>query len=450
MIRRLRPSAALPAALLAARLAWPGGAAAQAPAEASLSPWPGASLLGVSSWQAELNLPVAGGGPAGPAAPSPGAGLRASFGVEGLKPLGGLGAAAILSYRWLGDGAGDVLARAGAALELSYRVPVGGALSLRPLLEFGASYGFGPDSPAWGLDLAAGLGAAIRLGAREYLSVTPSLRLSPLAGGQPSFTLAAGARIERAWRLPIPEAGPRLHGVPALYSPDGDGRDDEFKVRLRYRNAGAVVEWSLVIRDAGGSEFARRQGGGRPPADFSWDGHSDDGRLVDPAADYSLTLTLRDALGRRAEARERFTVDILVMKVGERYKVRVPPIVFPSNSADLGALSAEPVLAANQATLKRLIELFSRFPDYAIVVEGHANAVRWADPKAFEAEQRDELIPLSRSRAEAVQAALVALGITPSRIRSVGLGGSEPLAPFSDAAESWRNRRVEFLLIKAN
>ena len=407
-------------------------------------PWPGVALLSVSAWQAEFNVPVSEG-----ASLTPGAGARASFGAEGIRPLGGLGAMAALSYRWLGDGSDSVLARAGVALELSYRAPVAGLLSLRPALELGASYGFGQaGSGGWGLDVAAGVGLAVRLGGREYLTLSPAVRWAPVGDGTASFALAIGSRTETAWRMPVPEAGPRIESVPALYSPDGDGRDDDFNVRLRFRNARAVEAWSLEVRDSSGAAFARREGAGRPPAAFAWDGLSDDGRLVDPAADYSLTLSTRDVLGRTAEAEARFIVDILVIKVGDRYKVRVPPIVFPSNSADLGAVGAEWMVKANQSTLERLIMLFSRFPEYSIVVEGHANAVRWSDPAALAAEQRDELEPLSLSRAEAVRAALVALGIAPARIRSSGLGGSEPLVPFSNEAESWRNRRVEFLLIK--
>jgi outer membrane protein OmpA-like peptidoglycan-associated protein len=40
------------------------------------------------------------------------------------------------------------------------------------------------------------------------------------------------------------------------------------------------------------------------------------------------------------------------------------------------------------------------------------------------------------------------LGIAPERIQARGLGGLEPLVPFSDAVSAWKNRRVEFLLVR--
>ncbi|MBU0927996.1 MAG: hypothetical protein KKA67_09625, partial [Spirochaetes bacterium] len=57
---------------------------------AGLTDWPGSSFLVSSVLEAELTAPA----PWAPGAvgASPGAGVRAAIGVEGLRPLGGLGA----------------------------------------------------------------------------------------------------------------------------------------------------------------------------------------------------------------------------------------------------------------------------------------------------------------------------------------------------------------------
>ena len=63
-------------------------------------------------------------------------------------------------------------------------------------------------------------------------------------------------------------------------------------------------------------------------------------------------------------------------------------------------------------------------------------------------EQEQELLPLSKLRAEAIRAALVAEGIEAARVSTTGVGAAEPIVPFSDLDNRWKNRRVEFILVK--
>ena len=58
------------------------------------------------------------------------------------------------------------------------------------------------------------------------------------------------------------------------------------------------------------------------------------------------------------------------------------------------------------------------------------------------------LVPLSLSRANSVKDALVKRGIDAGRVSTVGLGASNPVVPNSDLQDRWKNRRVEFILIK--
>jgi outer membrane protein OmpA-like peptidoglycan-associated protein len=75
--------------------------------------------------------------------------------------------------------------------------------------------------------------------------------------------------------------------------------------------------------------------------------------------------------------------------------------------------------------------------------------VFFSDPARAAREQAEELIPLSKeSPADAVKKALVELGLDEGRITTAGLGGAEPVVPFADAVNRWKNRRVEFILIK--
>jgi outer membrane protein OmpA-like peptidoglycan-associated protein len=137
-----------------------------------------------------------------------------------------------------------------------------------------------------------------------------------------------------------------------------------------------------------------------------------------------------------------------VIREGDKLKIRIASITFPPNSADLMAVTDVEKAARNDKTLQRLFEIFKKYSAYQIRIEGHANITRyWSEAEAKE-ENEEELIPLSLARAEAVKQALIKLGLDGSRISVTGLGGSSPIVPFDDEENRWKNRRVEFILIK--
>lgn len=133
-------------------------------------------------------------------------------------------------------------------------------------------------------------------------------------------------------------------------------------------------------------------------------------------------------------------------KIGKKdFRIRTHDIHFPPDQAILYGPENERS-DANRKHIERLARRLDRYPGYHITVEGHTSKVHWDDPVKGEEEQREVLIPLSQARAEAVMGALIELGIERSRLTAVGKGGLEPLVPFSEREEQWRNRRVEFLL----
>jgi len=93
----------------------------------------------------------------------------------------------------------------------------------------------------------------------------------------------------------------------------------------------------------------------------------------------------------------------------------------------------------------------SKFPDYQVRIEGHGNNIGkmlgYSDSR-IQQEEVNELIPLSTERAEVVRKMLVENGVDPRRLSVAGLGSSEPVVPFTDVQNRWKNRRVEFVLIK--
>jgi outer membrane protein OmpA-like peptidoglycan-associated protein len=78
------------------------------------------------------------------------------------------------------------------------------------------------------------------------------------------------------------------------------------------------------------------------------------------------------------------------------------------------------------------------------MVEGHANPTSRNPPPA---EAQGDL-NLSERRSRAVVDFLVGFGVSRGRLSSIGRGSSRPIIAFDDRDNWWKNRRVEFILIK--
>ncbi|MCL2833789.1 MAG: OmpA family protein [Treponema sp.] len=248
----------------------------------------------------------------------------------------------------------------------------------------------------------------------------------------------------------VPAAAPVL-GVTLssrFFSPDGDNIDDTLTMTLSCRSEAAVSNWSFEIFEPQppNLSFFQWSGNGNPPASLTWDGKSKSGELVQSASDYPYTFTVKNVQGTAAESKGIIAVDILVIKDGDVLRVQVPSIMFAANSGGFNGLDPQ-ISASNQYILGRIAVTLNRFSDYKVRVEGHAN-VTAATPAARQKEQTEELQPLSELRAKTVMDYLVNLGVDRSRLSYVGIGGARPVAAYEDHDNWWKNRRVEFILIK--
>jgi flagellar hook assembly protein FlgD/outer membrane protein OmpA-like peptidoglycan-associated protein len=249
---------------------------------------------------------------------------------------------------------------------------------------------------------------------------------------------------------------------PELFSPDNDGVDDELTFSISVSDVSPITDWKLDIDEtavveggASGAKPAERLfiswgGSGVPAPSIVWDGRSAKGELVEAATDYPYYFTIRDALGNVAKLQGALSVDVLVLKDGDRLKIKVPSIVFRANYADFVGLDGA-TLDRNAKVIKRIAQILNRFRDYKIGIEGHANSEGkiggYSAAKIAEEEQK-ELIPLSLGRAELVRKLLIADGVDAGRLSTIGMGSSEPVVDFKDSVNRWKNRRVEFVLIK--
>jgi flagellar hook assembly protein FlgD/flagellar motor protein MotB len=250
-----------------------------------------------------------------------------------------------------------------------------------------------------------------------------------------------------------------INVTPKLFSPDGDGVDDELYVSLRVIDASAIDAWRFeiievaVVEGAGPTRerlFFSWNGRGAPPERLIWDGRSPRGELVEAATDYVYRFHVSDEWNNSTVVEGTIAVDVLVIRDGDRLKIKVPSIVFRSNFADFNDLPKDTV-DRNSEVLLRIAQILNRFRDYRIQIEGHANSVAkmtGASQAAVTREEQNELLPLSTARAEAVRQKLVEFGVDAQRLTVVGRGSSEPVVSFSDAENRWKNRRVEFILIR--
>ena len=129
---------------------------------------------------------------------------------------------------------------------------------------------------------------------------------------------------------------------------------------------------------------------------------------------------------RQVEGVEVTRVDDDELKVTVRNEV-----LFDTNSTALRS--------ASRSSLQEMADVFERYPDTTIVVEGHADSTGTA---AYN--QR-----LSERRANAVGSYLENLGVRSSRLDTVGYGESQPRASNGTASGRQQNRRVE-IHVRAN
>ncbi|MBN2444465.1 MAG: gliding motility-associated C-terminal domain-containing protein [Spirochaetales bacterium] len=249
------------------------------------------------------------------------------------------------------------------------------------------------------------------------------------------------------FRLDVSPPDTTINIKPSPFSPDNDGIDDEVYIITSIKDQSEIRQWKMEILDPQKNHFTSFQGKGVPAKQIIWDGISDTGELVQSADDYFLEFTANDDLGNQVKITETIPIDILVVKIGDKYKIKIPSITFKPNTPDYKNVEEEKK-ARNMKTLNRLAEIFKKYSTYHIIIEGHAVSLDWADPAKAKIEQEKDLLPLSKKRAEAIKAGLVELGIEEWRIDTIGIGGSQPVVPHGDLVNRWKNRRVEFLLEK--
>ncbi|WP_407426709.1 OmpA family protein [Treponema sp.] len=262
---------------------------------------------------------------------------------------------------------------------------------------------------------------------------------------------AEEARRAEIASWPNPTAVLKAEGA-KNFTPDGDGLNDTvtFVTGIEYVEE-TPDSWVISIKDPQGHDFKTFKGNGLPPASVVWDGKSDKGENVVSKNTYTVLLTVTPSKTDRLRTKEltaetKITVNtglILDVIVPEHeWKIEVQSIAFDPDAASFNKLSEDQV-KSNHETLDEVAQQIKDHPGSNVIVEGYANNV-----SGTEKEEKEELIPLSQKRAEAIVDELVKRGIDREILTAKGMGGANPLATRRDRDNWWKNRRVEFRIVK--
>lgn len=250
----------------------------------------------------------------------------------------------------------------------------------------------------------------------------------------------------------IDTQGPELEVSlsPDIFSPDGDGVGELLTLNWKVYDESGIGSWELMVLDKNGRYFNGISGdaGVVPPRPMRWNGRSARGELVASAEDYSLEYRVYDALHNPTSGSDNIRVDIFTDLVDGKNKMRVRDIYFAPFTDDYRDEVKPGIARFNLRTLRTVADLLNKFPEYGILLEGHAVSLHWYDEEKAKKEHLEVLMPLSLQRAEQVRLFLIRAGIDPDKIFQEGFGGSMPIVPHGDKENRWINRRVEFYLLK--
>jgi len=132
------------------------------------------------------------------------------------------------------------------------------------------------------------------------------------------------------------------------------------------------------------------EGSADPAEELMWNGRGNTGELAQSDIDYPYVYTVTDALGNTSTKTGAISIDVLVIREGDQFRIQIPSIVFPADSAVFDGL--------NQSTLDNNNRVINR--------------------------------------------------VARNRLLFSGAGDSMPIVPFEDHSGWWKNRRVDFILIR--
>ncbi|MBB5219973.1 outer membrane protein OmpA-like peptidoglycan-associated protein [Treponema rectale] len=236
------------------------------------------------------------------------------------------------------------------------------------------------------------------------------------------------------------------------FTPDEDGIADTATLSLTTDYLEYSPEsWKVEILDPQNNEFKTWTGKGELPENLRWDGKSDSGELVFSRNTYTVRLTVIPDERDRERTQKEVLVSTDIITTGilmeviipnKKWKIIVNTIYFDADKATFNKISEEQ-RQENIETLDSIARQIKTHGNVNVTVEGYANNV-----SNTERENINELIPLSRLRAQTIVGLLTDRGLDKNLLSYEGKGGANPIAKWEDRKNWWKNRRVEFIVTK--
>ena len=223
-----------------------------------------------------------------------------------------------------------------------------------------------------------------------------------------------------------------------IFSPDGDGEDEEQIFKLDIEDDSAISKYTLNIYESAYQKkkkknvlFKKFKGGRQYPKEIIWDGKGEKGSVVESASEYQYQLLSEDIYGNKSQTDlMTFETDILVLLTKRGLKIRISNVEFDLGKATLKRNAKK--------ILKKLSSLLEKYSEYNVNIEGHTDDLGGEDFN----------LKLSELRAKSVMKFLIWLGVNKDRLGFQGLGETTPILPNKNWYNRSRNRRVEFILTK--
>lgn len=181
---------------------------------------------------------------------------------------------------------------------------------------------------------------------------------------------------------------------------------------MQNRERGAVI--GAAVGGAAGGVIGKHQGS------------TAKGAIIGAAVGGTLGAVIGHQMDQQAKELEQNIPGAIVERVGEGIQVTF-------ESGLLFDFDSDRVKSTAQQNLRNLAASLEKYPNSSLLVVGHTDA-----------KGTDEYnMSLSQRRANAAAQFLVRQGVDAGRLRTVGLGESEPKAPNDSETNMALNRRVE-------
>ena len=243
--------------------------------------------------------------------------------------------------------------------------------------------------------------------------------------------------------LTAPVVGLGITATP--FADAGGSYEGEADFALDVKENYKIYGWEGVIKDSDGKQVMSFSAEGDPESNIIWYGETENSYKLTSGAVYTASVRVADMAGNIGTAKGEFPIDIALIKRDGKYYINTENIIFSAYKSSIDS-RGKATAAVNRKSLKRVADLMKAYPEYSVVIEGHALNVLLGAGTAREKKEEAILEKLTVDRAESVRKELIKLGVPEKSLKVEAFGGKQPVAPVKDLKERWKNRRVVFVV----